>query len=550
MTAMPSRTLSVLLVEDSPMDGRLLLEALRPAIQGGELIVQTVKRLSLAIEALRGFDFSCVLLDLGLPDGNHVENVRVLREVDRKTAIIVLTGLADERLAAEALALGAQDYLVKGENDGEQLLKQLRRAVQRNRQTYTLEGRRDQAFFEASHDALTLLPNAALFADRARQMLAAARASQQPFAFACLQVTGLDALRMQQGDVLADEFLKTLSERWSENLRAADTLARTGESEFVFCRQPAGAAAEWKALIEDCRRQLSSLQVGKPSSVLLGLEASIIHAEPHSISGMDELLTAARAQCAPVSSSAQAGAAALFATPHSPNLALRWQPWVDVTSLRCTGLELQMEAAATASVAESASWTVSAATALVQQAQAWAATGFRPPLFALNVPANALESAGFVTALAETLSNGGMPPGSLQLEIGELAFRHLPQHAAALSQLRKQGFRLLMDGDGSQDISLHDFAACALDGYKLSPALVRTLMDENLHGTARRFISAILGASQQLGAVVIASGVDTEASADVLRLIGLRYMQGAALLPPLETAQVAPLWDRAVPLRG
>ncbi|MES2883245.1 MAG: EAL domain-containing protein [Pseudomonadota bacterium] len=549
MTAMPSHTLSVLLVEDSPMDGRLLLEALRPAIQAGEVIVQTVKRLSLAIEALRGYDFSCVLLDLGLPDGNHVESVRLLREVDRKTAIIVLTGLADEKLAAEALALGAQDYLVKGENDGEQLLKQLRRAVQRNRQTYTLESRRDKAFFEASHDALTLLPNAALFADRARQLLAAARASQQPFGLACLQVTGLDALRAQQGDVLANELLKTLSERWSENLRGADTLARTGESEFVLCRQPAGQAVEWKALIEDCRHQLSNLQAGKPTAVLLGLEAAIIHAEAHPASGVDELLAAARAQCTAVSN-AQAAPAALSATPHSANLTLRWQPWVDVTSLRCAGLELQMEAVPTASVAESAAWTLSAAAALVQQAQTWAATGFTPPLFALNVPANALESAGFVTALGETLSRGGMPPGSLQLEIGELAFRHLSQHAAALSQLRKQGFRLLMDGDGSQDISLHDFAACTLDGYRLSPILVRTLMDESLHGTTRRFISAILGASQQLGAVVIASGVDTGASADVLRLIGLRYMQGSALLPPLETAQLPALWDRAVALRG
>lgn len=143
MSTSPQRTLSLLLVEDSPADGRLLMEAFKPAVAAGDLVIQTVRRLSLAIEALKGSEFSCILLDLGLPDGCGIDSVRMLREVDHKTAIVVLTGMADEQLALQALRLGAQEYLVKGEPDGEVLLKQLRRAVQRNRLVYEAETHRE-----------------------------------------------------------------------------------------------------------------------------------------------------------------------------------------------------------------------------------------------------------------------------------------------------------------------------------------------------------------------------------------------------------------------
>ncbi len=549
MSAAQPRTISVLLVEDSPADGRLLIEALKPAIAAGDVLVQTVKRLSLAIEALKGFDFSCVLLDLGLPDGFGVDNVRTLREVDRKTAIIVLTGLADEKLAAEALGYGAQDYLVKGENDGEQLLKQLRRAVQRNRQTWLLETRRDKAFFEAGHDALTLLPNAALFADRARQQLAGARVSELPFALGYFAISGLEALRKRHGDLLADDVLKTLSERWSEGLQTGDTLARIGGNEFALCRQPAGSAADWQAVIEDCRRALANLHTASRSEMELVLSAGVAYADKPG-QGVDELLSAARGAVAEAHATTTPPLSTMASTVTA--MATHWQPWVDVSTLRCVGFELLADADTPdlpASSAEHAARTLAAAAQLVHQAQAWSASRFQPGLLAFDIPALALESEGFAARLVETLGRADIPAASVQLEIGEAAFRRLPQHATVLTRLRKQGFRLALDGDGSHDISLHDFAACALDAYKLSPGLVRVLMDESLHGNARRLVSAILGASQQLGAIVIATGVDSEGAADALRLIGVRYLQGRALLPPLAAQSVPLAWERPVLLR-
>ncbi len=551
MSALLPRALSVLLVEDSQADGRLLMEACKPAIAAGELVVQMVRSLSLAVNALKNSDFSCVLLDLGLPDGQGIDNVRALREVDRKAAIIVLTGLVDEKLAAEALAQGAQDYLVKGENDGGQLLRQLRRAVQRNRQTCALETRRDRAFFEASHDALTLLPNAALFADRARQQMAMTQADQPPCTLAYLRVQGLDELRQRSGSLQADELLRTLSERWSEHLRANDTLAHIGDGEFALLRQPPSPLAEWTAVIDNCRRQLSSVQALVASDSELALAVGVITAVA-AAQDIDALLAAARKLAMQSPATAEAPAEWLptvAAVTALPLAQLRWLPWVDVTTLRCVGLELQLDDQAAGTQGSAAS-TLAAAEALIQQARLWTASQFDPPLLALDIPLAALESEDFVEALIDRVSRAGLAPAGLQLEISEAAFRRPAEHAGALARLRSQGFRLVLEGDGSQDLSLHDFAACPVDGYKLSPALLRTLMNENLHGTTRRLLTAILGAAQQLGATVTATGVDSEAAATALRLIGVRYLQGHALLPPLEPESLPMVWERPVSLRG
>jgi EAL domain-containing protein (putative c-di-GMP-specific phosphodiesterase class I)/DNA-binding NarL/FixJ family response regulator len=121
--------LGLLLLEDSPADSRLLVESLRDQTSAGTVVIQTVRRLADALRELKRFHFSCVLVDLGLPDGEGVRNVARIREADPRIAIVVLTGLSDERAAEEARQLGAQDYLIKGERLGEELLSFVRRAI-------------------------------------------------------------------------------------------------------------------------------------------------------------------------------------------------------------------------------------------------------------------------------------------------------------------------------------------------------------------------------------------------------------------------------------
>ena len=69
----------------------------------------------------RGAD--CVLIDLGLPDTAGLDTVRAVVAHPAGAAVVVLTGVADRSAAADAVRLGAQDYLVKGRVDHEALAR-------------------------------------------------------------------------------------------------------------------------------------------------------------------------------------------------------------------------------------------------------------------------------------------------------------------------------------------------------------------------------------------------------------------------------------------
>lgn len=119
--------LRILLVEDDPGDALLVRENLEDAGIAFEL--DWVRTLD---DAVRRADCDCVLLDLGLPDATGIGVVERMLAAGAR-AVVVLTGLADTGAGLEALAAGAQDYLVKGEVDGDQLARSVRYATQRRR---------------------------------------------------------------------------------------------------------------------------------------------------------------------------------------------------------------------------------------------------------------------------------------------------------------------------------------------------------------------------------------------------------------------------------
>jgi serine phosphatase RsbU (regulator of sigma subunit) len=124
----PGRT--VLLVEDDLGDAVLVQELLADADPGIE--IETVSNLEQALAILPG-RFDCVLFDLGLPDATGLDALRAVLETAPELPIIVLTGLAQEDSGLDAVSIGAQDYLVKGQVDGELLRRSIQYAVERKR---------------------------------------------------------------------------------------------------------------------------------------------------------------------------------------------------------------------------------------------------------------------------------------------------------------------------------------------------------------------------------------------------------------------------------
>ena len=131
-SAVPGATagsgLRVLLVEDDDGDALIVEDLLETAAAPFHLT--HVRSLAEAVEVAAEHD--CALLDLNLPDATGVTGLERLRAAGN-LAILVLTGLDDERRGIEALAAGAQDYLIKGHVDGSLLARSIRYAVERRR---------------------------------------------------------------------------------------------------------------------------------------------------------------------------------------------------------------------------------------------------------------------------------------------------------------------------------------------------------------------------------------------------------------------------------
>ena len=121
----------VLLVEDDDGDAFLVQELI--AESGAAIELRRAGSVGEALRILSAGDIACVLLDLGLPDAGGLSALRRVVEGTMGLAVIVLTSHSDEHRGIEALASGAQDYLVKGQVDGALLTRAIRYAIERRR---------------------------------------------------------------------------------------------------------------------------------------------------------------------------------------------------------------------------------------------------------------------------------------------------------------------------------------------------------------------------------------------------------------------------------
>ena len=141
---MSDKTIKVLLIEDNPGDTRIIREMLAEA-KGQRLDLNCCDRLATGLDYLVRYIFDVVLLDLGLPDSQGLDTLAMVR-TQAEIPIVVLTGNRDAVTEAEAVVSGAQDYLVKEQVTGGQLVRALSYSVERFQmqkkvERYALEAR-------------------------------------------------------------------------------------------------------------------------------------------------------------------------------------------------------------------------------------------------------------------------------------------------------------------------------------------------------------------------------------------------------------------------
>jgi sigma-B regulation protein RsbU (phosphoserine phosphatase) len=130
-----TQKIRVLLVEDNPGDA-LLLRELIADVQAPDASIDWTESDCLADALVVLADahlFDVVLLDLSLPDSQGLATFEQVHRQVPNAPVVMLTGLDDETMAADAMQRGAQDYLVKGQVDGHALLRSMRYAIERTR---------------------------------------------------------------------------------------------------------------------------------------------------------------------------------------------------------------------------------------------------------------------------------------------------------------------------------------------------------------------------------------------------------------------------------
>ncbi len=101
--------MKILVVEDEPAMLNSILETLRRE----RYVVETASNMADALDKIATHDYSCILLDLGLPDGSGLSILRELKKSGKNDGVIVISARNSLDHKIEGLELGADDYLTK-----------------------------------------------------------------------------------------------------------------------------------------------------------------------------------------------------------------------------------------------------------------------------------------------------------------------------------------------------------------------------------------------------------------------------------------------------
>lgn len=420
-----------------------------------------------------------------------------------------------------------------------------------------------QISHQATHDALTELPNRELLVDRLAQAIAGAGRHGGIVALMFIDIDGFKHVNGSIGHAGGDELLSQLALRLNAVGRADDTIARWDGDQFAI--MAAGLASP--ELAAQLSRKFLAVN-GEPYLVQnqeVHLTASVgISLYPDDADDIETLLRHADIA---LHRSKQRGhnaigfydkafdaqaqhrlelENALRKALRGNELELYYQPQIDLGSGQVCGVEalLRWRHPTRGLVLPGEFVPMSEQSALIQplgawvmenacrQAQAWRAAG-RPLPIAINVSARQLAADTFVATTTGALAASGAAAQDITLEITESAVLHDPLRASErLAALRALGVRIALDDFGTGYASLANLKTLPVDHIKIDRSFVADLEAD------LPLIRAVVAMARGMRLGVIAEGVETPAQLDLLRRLDCHTAQGFLLAPPLSLADL------------
>ena len=207
----------LLLVEDNSGDAHLLRVLLDTAYRG-QYMVDVAPSLEAAEAALAEQNFDAIVSDLSLPDSQGMETIERLFKTAPSIPIVVLTGLEDKEVAAQAVKCGAQDYLRKGRMDAASVAQAIRYAIDRKRAEEVRE--RLAAIVASSDDAI-------ISKDLAGIILSWNAGAQRVFGYRAEEIIGRPITMLIPPELQEEEHLILQRLRHGERVEHLETVRLT-----------------------------------------------------------------------------------------------------------------------------------------------------------------------------------------------------------------------------------------------------------------------------------------------------------------------------------
>ncbi|WP_052388663.1 putative bifunctional diguanylate cyclase/phosphodiesterase [Belnapia moabensis] len=432
----------------------------------------------------------------------------------------------------------------------------IRRTLQAQRERAELARRSEHL---ARHDALTGLPNRAMFQDAMAR--AVGGLPEAGFAIFYLDLDRFKEVNDSLGHAVGDRLLREVGARIRTCLRPGDLVVRLGGDEFAALLPGAPAEAITalarrliEAVGEDYAIDGNRVAVGASIGIALaprdGQNADLLlrHADMALYAakeagratwrffdpGMAERLKARRSLAADLRQALPRGELELYFQPVLRidggllgfEALLRWRhpqrgmvpPGEFIPLAEEWGLIAGIDA-----------WVLRRACA---EAAHWPA----PYQVAVNLSPAQLDGRDLIGIVAAALAGSGLAPSRLELEITEAVVLGESQRTIdLLRRLREMGVRVALDDFGTGYSSLGYLRSLPLDTLKIDRSFVRDLGQS---GTAAPILRAIASMAETLGLATTAEGVETEAQLAQLRELGVAQVQGYLFGRPCPTSDV------------
>ena len=431
-----------------------------------------------------------------------------------------------------------------------------------------LESSADKLKHQATHDALTGLPNRSLLEDRLKQAISSAERFHRMVTVVFIDLDGFKLINDSLGHQTGDDLLKVIAERMLTCVRSVDTVVRLGGDEFVIVLPEMGEAVVptlqriQDAIAQPVQLGSQSLQVSgsiglaiypadgaDADSLLMNADAAMYRAKELGRNNYQfyaaELNSKIREKLALQEGLRNAVARGEFE--------LLYQPKVDLQSGRMIGMEALIRwrhpergtvspaqfiplAEETGLIVPIGEWVLRTA---CKQNKIWQDAGMPAISVSVNVSARQFREKGLVKRVARALEESGLDARYLELELTEgLIMQDLERALTTMRALQAIGVLISIDDFGTGYSSLSALQSFPIVRLKIDKAFVDGIAKNE---DDKAIAKAVISMGHQLNLKIIAEGVETEQQLAFLRANNCDEMQGYLFSEPVTAENIPAL---------